>query len=438
MTYLLVSLLMLAQPEAGSDTWSGFLGGGANCTSAENLTLHWSPEEGIAWEVEIPGYGQSSPVVWGNRVFVTSTEGENKERCLIHAFDLNTGNKLWTQELEASQKIQFSSTVSKAAPTPVVDASGLYVFFESGDIAGFTHDGKPLWNRSLVEEFGEFQSGHGIGSSLAQTKDDIIVLIAHDGPSYLLAIDKSSGETHWKTDRESAVSWTSPIVTTLNGRSQVIVSSSGSVQAYNAADGTSLWTMEGISGNTVPSASLAGDRILIGARNGPRKGNAAPAAQSNCCLQLIEKDGQPGYEVVWKAEKATSSYATPLAHRGCAYFINSAGVVFCLDMDTGEQHYAKRIDGVCWASPLGAGDYIYFCTKEGITTIIKAGPMFEKVASNRLWGEAQATEGADEPSETDQSETVVYGVAAVDAGLIIRTGNKLYCVSGSPSLAQVP
>lgn len=432
MAYFLIALAILGQPGTNSEVWPGFLAGGENRTSAANLPLHWSPEEGIAWEADVPGYGQSSPVVWKGRVFVTSTDGDNKERCLVHAFDLKTGVTLWTQELAASQEIKFSSTVSKAAPTPVVDGNGLYVFFESGDVAGYLHDGERLWLRSLVDEYGEFQSGHGVGSSLAQTANEVIVLVAHDGPSYLLAIDKSSGATRWKTDRETSVSWTSPIVATIDGRKQVIVSASGSVQGYDAADGNLLWSMDGISGNTVPSASLAGNRLLIGARNGPRKGDAAPAAQSNRCLQFVEKESNPSYEVLWNAEKATSSYASPLAHRGCAYFINSAGVVFCLDMNTGEQHYAKRIDGVCWASPLGVGDYVYFFTKEGITTVIKAGPEFEKVASNRLWDEEISTESAEQPAGPEDSDAIVYGVAAVDAGLIIRTGKKLYCVSGSP------
>lgn len=444
MALFLIALATLGADTTASHNWPGFLADGTNRTSAQALPMHWSPDEGVAWEVKIPGYGQSSPVVWRSRVFVTSIDGDNKERCLVYAFDLKTGEKLWTSEFAASQKTKYGYMVSRAAPTPAVDGNGLYVFFESGDVAKFSHDGEKQWNRSLVKEYGEFQSNHGIGSSLAQTDNSLVILAAHDGPSYLLSIDKASGKTLWKAQRESRVSWTSPIAAKVDDKTQIVVSSNGSVQGYDAADGSVLWTLDGISGNTIPSASFSGDRVLIGAGVGRRNPDEALAARSNCCLQLKERDGEPGYDVAWSATKATSSYATPLAHRGCAYFVNKVGVVYCLDLATGKQHYAKRIDGACWASPLGVGDHVYFFTKKGVTTVIKAGPKFEKVASNQLWNEEATPTDTEQPaSESAAGEAtsrqpssgyldpIVYGVAAVDGSFVVRTGQQLYCVSNT-------
>lgn len=448
MVYFLITLAALGAEATASPNWTGFLANGTNRTDARNLPLQWSPDQGVAWQVAVPGYGQSTPVVWGNRVFVTSIQGENKETCLVHAFDLESGTKLWTREIEASQTKKNSNMVSRAAPTPVVDGDGLYVFYESGDVAKFSHQGEPIWKRSLVKLYGEIESGHGLGSSLAQTVGAIIVLVAHDGPSYLLALDKTTGETVWKTDRESRVSWTSPTAATVNGKTQIIVSSNGSVTGYEAEGGKLLWTLDGIGGNTIPSASVAGDHILVGAGVSRRNKDAAAASRSNCCLKLTEKEGVPGYEVVWNAAKATSSYATPLAHRGYAYFVNKVGVVYCLDLATGKQHYAQRIDGACWASPLGAGDHVYFFTKKGTTTVLKAGPKFEKVAASQLWVDEEKSPKSDPSTDNRSGKTdekaassekaprrrsyslgqVIYGVAAVDGSFVIRTGEQLYCV----------
>ncbi|MCA9015711.1 MAG: PQQ-binding-like beta-propeller repeat protein, partial [Planctomycetaceae bacterium] len=164
-----------------ADSWTGFRGTGSNISRAVNLPVKWSPDEGIRWKQTVPGYGQSSPVIWKNQVFVTSIEGPQQETCLLHAYNLADGQLDWSKRFKASQTKKTSGMVSRAAPTPVVDEHGIYAFYESGDIVAFTHSGSPLWHRSLVKDYGAFVSNHGIGNSLAQTADQIIVLTAHEG-----------------------------------------------------------------------------------------------------------------------------------------------------------------------------------------------------------------------------------------------------------------
>lgn len=323
-----------------ADTWTGFRGNGSNISPAANLPLKWSSEEGVRWKQTVPGYGQSSPVIWKNRVFITSIEGPQQEKCLLHAYDVSNGQHLWTKEFKASQTKKGSSMVSRAAPTPVVDENSVYAFFESGDVVACSHSGSLLWQRSLVKDYGKLVSNHGIGSSLAQTADGIIVLTAHDGPSYLLSMDKKNGKNKWKTDREPGVAWTSPVIADRQGVPEVIVSSRGTVKGYQGLTGELLWTFTGLSGNTIPSASVLGEFILIGAGVSRRNPNVEKASASNCCLKLVTKEGKPGYEVLWKAKKAVSYYCTPLAYQGCAYFVNKVGVVYCLDLETGKQYFA--------------------------------------------------------------------------------------------------
>jgi hypothetical protein len=208
---------------------------------------------------------------------------------------------------------------------------------------------------------------------------------------------------------------------------------------------------------------VAGDLIVVGASAGARmKSDPTAIAKSNCCLRLLEKDGRPTYEVCWTAAKATASYATPLAHRGYVYFVNSVGVVYCLEQATGKPVYTERIEGECWASPLGAGDHVYFFGKDGRTTVLRAGPKFEKIAVNRLWSPEELPAATDAPAdsarrkEPTQSgpskkgssaqkpppdrgaegagsylDPIVYGVAAVDGALFVRTGTTLYRI-GKP------
>lgn len=435
---LFVSLVVLLNPAftQAADTWTGFRGTGSNISAATNLPLSWSPTQGIRWKQTVPGYGQSSPVVWKDSVFLTSIEGPQQEKCYIHAYGLSSGKLLWSKEYPASQTKKTSSMVSRAAPTPAVDEQGIYAFFESGDVIACSHAGETLWQRSLVKDYGSFVSNHGIGNSLAQTKSQLIVLTAHDGPSYLLSLDKKTGKNLWKTDREEGVAWTSPVIADRAGIPEIIVSAKGTVTGYQGLTGELLWTLTAISGNTIPSASIFEDYVLIGAATDRRNPDAAKASESNCCLKLVTKDGKPSYEIIWKAEKAVSYYCTPLAYEGCAYFVNKVGVVYCLDLRTGKQLYAERLSGPCWSSPLAAGDKIYFFTKKGVTDVIQPGSEFKLLATNELFTDEPEKPAAKETAPAGRGSgggypqlgPTIYGVAAVDQALLIRTGTELYCI----------
>jgi outer membrane protein assembly factor BamB len=211
------------------------------------------------------------------------------------------------------------------------------------------------------------------------------------------------------------------------------------VDGYDTASGKLLWSHEGISGNTIPSATLADECVFVGAGVGRGASSGESAAASNCCLR-ITPESETGYELLWKAENAVCSYMSPMVHAGCVYYVNSVGVLYCLDAATGKEHYARRIDSPCWAQPIGVGDRVYLFGKNGVTTVIKSGATFEKLASNSLWkGETADAPASQEVAgkagngasrSVDQLDLVVYGVAAVDAGFFIRTGTNLMCVRG--------
>jgi outer membrane protein assembly factor BamB len=293
----------------------------------------------------VAGYGQSPPVVWKDRVFVTSVDGPEQERGLIHAHRLADGQRLWTRELTAAQPLKNMFRNSRAATTPVVDADGVYVLFAGGQLAGLTHEGQVRWQRCLVGDYGEFKNGRGLGSSLAQTERAVIALVDHEGPSYAVAVDKQTGQNVWKSDRGTrSTSWTSPLVAHPFGSPVVVLSSGGTVEALDGETGRWLWGLRGFTGNHIPSAGFSKDRVFVGACEAEHiPMNPRDISRSNCCLRLTETDGRMQVESSWASRRAVSYYSTPLAYQGCVYYVNKVGLLYCLDEETGEEHYVELL-----------------------------------------------------------------------------------------------
>lgn len=377
-----VALTSASADQSKSCVWSEFRNGGSS-QAASVLPMYWSPTERLAWQRELPGYGQSSPVIHRGKVYLTAVEGPMKEACLVICLELQSGDPLWIHRLDAGNLSPSNYMNSRAAPTPVVDDRAVYVFFESGDILAINHHGDPLWHRNLANEYGAFENNHGLGTSPTQNEEYVFLNIQHDGPSHLIALSKRTGQTVWKADRASAKSWTSPIVIDLEGRQAVVVSSAGTVDAYDASTGETIWSFDQLSGNTVPSPVAIDGRLYIGARP-PEFASDRHGARSNLCLDMMSlEDGQPA--VLWRAHRAICDYASPVIAGDHVYLISRVGVVYCLDRHTGQMHYAQRLGTECWATPIVASGYVYFFGKDGNTVIVRSGPEFEVVASNRLW-----------------------------------------------------
>ena len=152
--------------EGGMESWPGFRGDGNSRTKLENLPLSWSDQKGVAWRSRLEGFGQSSPVVWGKRIYVTSTGGDRKEHLFLECFEMVSGKRIWKQQIAAAEQVEkVTNMISQGAPTPVAGPQGVYCFFESGDLVAFDHEGRRRWMRKLTKEFGQFEGGHGVGFS---------------------------------------------------------------------------------------------------------------------------------------------------------------------------------------------------------------------------------------------------------------------------------
>ena len=384
---------------AGAGRWPGFRGPAFGHSPARDLPLTWSDEENVAWRHAVGGYGQSSPVVWDGVVFITAIDGPRRETQMVEAVDAETGALRWRHTLASSQPVPVTPVVAKGAPTSWVDAERVYYLFESGDLGALSHDGEPVWSRALKADYGEIK-GYGLGSSLAGNDEALFVLVAHDGPSYLLAVDPATGDTRWKADRPARSAWTTPIVVPGGGGELVVVSIDGAVEAYDAKTGERVWWIDDVSGNRLSSpVVLAGGRLVV------------PSVDSRSTLVVpIEHRGPlAGDKVVWRSRGATAGMSSPVVTGEAVCLINSLGVIRCLEQRSGRSRWAARLPSPAWATSIVNGDRVYVFGVDGTATILTADvaePI--ELARNSL-------------TAPDR----VYGVAAVDGALLVRTGREL-------------
>lgn len=432
---LLTGLIVGATPES----WPGFLGVGRSSIAPTGIPLEWSPTKNQAWSAALPGHGQSSPVIWNDRAYVTSVDGPMKDHLIVSAVALADGKLLWQKSFDTTDPVKNGTFVSRAAPTPVVDAAGVYCFFESGDLLALDHAGAVRWQKSLSKQYGKFQNEYGIAASPIQTLDRLVLLIDHPGPSYLIAIEKTDGKELWKRERKSRGSWTSPMLLSVDGQQQVLCSSAGTIDGYEIQDGKLLWTHESVGGNRICSPWVFGNGLFLnGAQTSREFSDEASVKQSNFAMKVSKRGTEWVSEIVWKTTDASPSMASPMEHAGCAYWINRTGAVFCFDARTGKQHYMQRIQQSPWATPLAVDGRVYMFGKDGLTTVLAAGPEFKILAENQLWDpNSIKTDQSIIDRETDpkrragaamHAKPEIYGVAGVTGSLLIRTGNRLFCV----------
>lgn len=450
-----LALAICLAPIDDTPAWPGFLGANASEVDAASIPVKWSPKENIAWVQPIKGHGQSSPVIYGDKIFVTSCDGAAKNTLIVACMDLQSGKIVWGKEQPSGYLENNSVYISRAAPTPVVDDNHVFAYFESGDVFAYTHAGELAWKISLTEKYGKPMNRFGLSASPVQTDDRIVILIddkksagappgseapAGEAKSYIVAISKADGSVLWKKDRENRTSWSSPTIVPVGGKPIVVCSSAGSIDGYSPENGDLLFSYKEVGGNSSTTPIACGDgEFLIAAS--PGRSNSQELAdmvkKSNGLMKVTNTDGKYEAKFVWTNPKLAPSFGSPIMHKGYCYWVNRTGAVFCVDAKTGEMAYQKRVQSA-WSTPIGIGDRVYmFAQKKGITSVIAAGSEFKLLAENELWEE----EPADDSLKSAKAETgeraaaqdrfggqVTYGAAVVSGSLVIRTGNMLYCI----------
>jgi outer membrane protein assembly factor BamB len=406
MPYAIVATLftaLLAALQARPDTtaekywpqWRGPYATGVSKTA--DPPLEWSETRNIRWKVEIPGRGSGTPVIWGDRVFVLSAVpvadngaasheprgagAKVPHRFVVMALDRKTGKTIWERTAyehtphEGSHP-QWGTWSSSSAMT---DGERVYAFFDSFGLYAYDMDGTLLWSKDLGDkrmrqEFGEGQTPvlHG---------NRIVVQWDHQGPSFIAALDKLTGNELWRTDRQEIDSWGTPLVVEQNGRAQVITTAMNKVRSYDLETGQIVWEGPGLTMNPIPSAVYEdGIAILMSGF----RGNQLRAVRVAGAKGDITANGAQ----LWTLEKDTPYVPSPLLYDGIVYFLKTnSGLLSAYDAKTGTPHYQlQRLDGVpnVFASPVGANGRVYLAGQEGTTLVIKHGPTFEVLAKNAL------------------------------------------------------
>jgi outer membrane protein assembly factor BamB len=383
-----------------ADNWPGWRGPGNLGISAEpRLPLEWGPEKNVRWKVALQGAGVGTPVIWGERIFLTASDTRLNDRLHVLCYHRDDGRLLWHTRLFGTAPTDLYAPGGMAASTPATDGKALYVLFGTGELAALDFEGRPLWIRSLAEEYGPFRNRWGLGTSPVLAEGTLYVQIDHWSQSYLLAVDPVSGANRWKADRPAAVNWTSPLALRRAGRLEIVTFGTRHVRSYDAADGKELWQVEGLGDQCIPTPVLADEFLL------------ACSGESTLAIRLDDGRGDlTRSHVAWVNKKASAFVPTPLAYQGLLYIPGAKGFVTCLEARTGKEVYKERLGGQFEASPIGGAGRVYLASKEGVVTVLRAGPSFEVLASNTM------------------GEMLVASPAPADGRIYLRGEKHLYCI----------
>ena len=398
--------------------WPQFRGPTADGVTTEtSLPLKWSEKENLVWRTELPGPGSSSPIVSGDKVFLTCYSGYgidvqdpgDMSKLTRHAICLNKkdGKVLWQHEIKTDLPNKpytgtYITTHGYASSSAVTDGKGVYFFMGNAGIHAYTLDGKKVWDVSVGEKAHDW----GVGTSPILYGELLIVNAAHES-NQLLALDRKNGKTVWSATGFPA-SWNTPTIVKVDGHDELVVSASGKLRAFDPKDGKELWSCQGIKAAELCPSIVAHDGVIYVLGHPGGKSMAVKAGG---------KGDVSATHIVWQAEKG-SNVGSPVYHDGHIYFINdSRGVATCLNAKTGEVVYeqplASRQKRDRWYStPLLAGDRLYCVGRETGTYVLTAKPQFELLATNVI---------SNDNSITNASPAVS------DGRIFLRSNKYAYC-----------
>ncbi|HAB16730.1 MAG TPA: PQQ-binding-like beta-propeller repeat protein [Verrucomicrobiota bacterium] len=393
--YHLFAACALASTSVAAENWPQFRGPDGQGHSTETaVPLRWSATENVAWKTELPGESWSSPIIWSDRVFVT-TATDNGESCHVLALDLQDGRILWDKEVFKQVPRRKEGRNTYATPTPATDGELVYACFGDGSFAALNFAGGVVWTNREYKFYGQ----HGLGTSPILHAG--LLIMARDGSSegadkslgwqkpwdqsYVLALDARTGRERWKAKRgQSRISHGAPAIWTApDGRTQVVSEAGDVVQGFDVQTGERLWTSEVMGEGKVPS-TVVGDALVFTAGGWGGK-------ESIQAFRLGERGELNESNLVWVQKKGMPKVPSLLFLRPHLFAITDGGIASCLRADTGEMVWQERVGGNFSASPVSAAGRVYFLGDNGETTIIEAGPEFKVVAKNALGEKAQAS-----------------------------------------------
>jgi outer membrane protein assembly factor BamB len=382
--------------------WRGPSGQGVVDSGGHRYLDAWSATQNVAWRVPVPGRGHSSPIVWEDRIFLTTAYDDGARRSVL-AFRRADGTLLWETFVPPASTERMYPKNSHASSTPSTDGERVYAYFGNHGLVAIDFEGRVIWHQS----FGDVPTRHGSAGSPLLYRDRVVLYQDHQGPegSFVAAFERASGRRLWRTPRQESVGWGTPVAIRLDDRDEIVVSGQGRVYAYDPANGAELWSCAGNLQEAVPTP-VVGEGLLFCST-----GRAGPTL-------AIRPGGQgdvTAERVAWQASKGSPFIPSPLVYDGRLYMINDmASVATCYRAADGQVLWQGRLgeakrEGFS-ASPVALDGKVFFTNDEGDTFVLRAGDAFEILRVNRL------------------GEQTLASPALVDGKWYFRTAGHLVCI----------
>jgi outer membrane protein assembly factor BamB len=396
-----IALRAVLPAEGAEHQWPRLRGPDGQGTAPEaQMPLHWSPTENIVWKTEISGSGNSSPVVWNDRIFITSASADGASRKIL-CYSRGQGKLLWEHAAGPSAgKEWVYRKNSYASSTVVTDGQRVIAFFASSGLVCVDFDGHEQWHVDL----GAFPTMHGAGASPLLYRNEVICIqYQSKGKSLFAAFDKRTGAKLWQHDRPNAMCWSTPVVIRVGDRDDLVYNGSDNLIGYDPEKGTERWRVSGTSGEAIPTVVVGGGLLFSASgRNGPTMA-IRPHGSGDLTATAI----------VWRNLRGGPHVPSPLYSEGRLYIVNDTGIATCLDAADGRTIWQHRLRGRFSMSPIGCRDRILVTNEDGHSTIFKAADTFAELA------------------ECDLDEPVLATPALVNDRLYFRSASHLWCIGGS-------
>ena len=402
-----------------AENWPGWRGpSGDGISAGKGIPTKWSSKENIAWRIAVRGEGHSSPIVWGDKVFLTSSLTEKNKRILL-CIDRLSGQTVWQRDVVQSPPETVHRLNSRASGTPATDGKQVYVTFmrAEGDeviapnvgserlitpgkiiVAAYDLDGNEKWKTNV----GDFLSAHGFNTCPVLFEDLVILNGDHDGNAYLVALDRQSGRQRWRTRRENKTrSYVTPIIREIDGITQMILSGSLCIASYDPRNGKRHWIVDGPTEQFV--ASMVYDGKYVFATGGyPERHTLA--------IRPGGKGNVTDTHIAWRTTRGAAYVPSPIISGRYLLMVADSGIASCFEARTGKRHWMERLPGGHSPSPVSADGLVYFVSDRGVTTIIRPSETFAVIAKNEL------------------GEPVSASPAISQGQIFLRTHQHLYCI----------
>ena len=416
--------------------WAEWRGPFWNGMARGDAPTSWTDAKNIKWKLDIPGRGHSTPVVWGDKIFLTTAiptkpltavveqAGEQTSRRgpgggaganIEHRFEVicvsrKTGKVIWqkTARVATPHEGYHRMYGSFASNAPITDGKHVYAFFGSRGIYCYDLNGKPVWQKDLgVQMRMRLQFGEGVAPALDGER--IILTFDQESDSFVVALDKRTGKEVWRAARDEKSSWSTPLVIEHAGRRQVIVSATGKVRSYDVQTGKVIWECAGLGSNVIPAPVYHNGIVYV------MSGHRDPKLMA---IRLGKEGDLTGTDaVLWSHTRGIAYTLSPVLHDGKLYVVTDSGQVSCFNIATGEPYYHQvRLPRPYnfKASPVGVNGKLYLASEEGDVIIVKMGEKLEVVATNTL-----------------EDQMFIASPIVVEGELFLRSQNRLYCISES-------